>query len=157
MRIPFISIPLIPSMLITFTGNLSYLYVRIYIYIYNYIQYIYIYIYIYIYTHIPQTTPFAPKVPLHHLFGPFARPSSFKDHFGAPSRQVRQGEAQDVLGPPLLRPGPWEQDGALRQDHRLRRAGDDGDNGHGAMGCHWGDSLSIGIAPRQKDGKVDFW
>ena len=28
MRIRFISIPLIPSMLITFTGNLSYLYVR---------------------------------------------------------------------------------------------------------------------------------
>ena len=28
MRICFISIPLIPSMLITFTGNLSYLYVR---------------------------------------------------------------------------------------------------------------------------------
>ena len=79
MRICFISIPLIPSMLITFTGNLSYLYVRTYIYIYIY------------YTHIPQTTPFAPKVPVHHLDLP---------------SQVRQGEAQDVLGPPLLRPGP---------------------------------------------------
>ena len=75
MRIRFISIPLIPSMLITFTGNLSYLYVRVYIYI-----------------HIPQTTPFAPKVPVHHL--------------DLPPSQVRQGEAQDVLGPPLLRPGP---------------------------------------------------